>query len=498
MKKLLKRCGWMMLGLVLCGLWQSLIVPAIALSPQSAQGHLLAQSGSAATAASFVEADQLYRTGDVAAAEEIYRRLKPEFANRAVSQVIEPIYEPASLDSADLAYWNAAQTALANNQASGAIGALQQLVAAEPGFIMAPLELAKLLQDDDRDSEALEVLEQAATIHPYSSDLVMAQVRALADDGQHLEASIAARSFAILNLDHPQAGEFRAIADDELNAFTSGQTLRNIILAAANLTVDTVPGILDGGFLNPGNIFNSSGSILNAAQDIEELVQKVSRAFADESELGALLAEEYKQTLSLVDDPEVIDYVTQLGLEVAQLMGRDFDYEFFVVRDNSLNAFALPGGKVFVNTGAILATRSQAELAGLMGHEVAHSVLSHGVQKVNTNGLIENLIEPLVSDVPYDDVMTDLLRAQYSQRQERQADILGSRVLASSGYAADGLRNVMATLAAFSSSSQNSHLSTHPVPAERVSYLEDLIIANGYNRYALEGVDRHQVIQAKL
>ncbi|NEQ44602.1 MAG: M48 family metalloprotease [Leptolyngbya sp. SIOISBB] len=498
MKKLLKRCGWMMLGLVLCGLWQSLIVPAIAIAPLPPQPRLLAQGGAAASTAAFVEADQLYRSGDIAAAEEIYRQLKPEFADRAVSQVIEPIYEPASLDSADLAYWDAAQGALANNQTSGAIGALQQLIAAEPGFIAAPLELAQLLQDDDRDSEALEVLEQAATIHPYSSDIVMAQVRALADDGQHLEASIAARSFAILNLDHPQAGEFRAIADDELNAFTSGQNLRNIILAAANLTVETLPDILDGGFLNPGNIFNSSGSILNAAQDIEELVQKVSRAFADESELGALLAEEYKQTLSLVDDPEVVDYVTQLGLEVAQLMGRDFDYEFFVVRDNSLNAFALPGGKVFVNTGAILGTRSQAELAGLMGHEVAHSVLSHGVQKVNTNGLIENLIEPLVAGVPYDSVVTDLLRAQYSQSQERQADILGSRVLASSGYAADGLRNVMATLAEFSSSSQTNSLSTHPASAERVEYLEDLIIANGYNRYALEGVDRHQVIQARL
>ena len=205
MKTVLKRCGWMLLGLVLCGLWQSLMVSATAISPLSSQPPLLAQGGAAASTAAFVEADQLYRSGNIAAAEEIYRQLKPEFADRAVSQVVEPIYVPENLDSADLAYWNVAQAAIASNETTSAIVALQQLTAAEPGFIVAPLELATLLQENGRDSEALEVLEQAATVHPYSSDIVMAQVQALSDDGQHLEASIAARSFAILNLDHPQA-----------------------------------------------------------------------------------------------------------------------------------------------------------------------------------------------------------------------------------------------------------------------------------------------------
>jgi len=100
--------------------------------------------------------------------------------------------------------------------------------------------------------------------------------------------------------------------------------------------------------------------------------------------------------------------------------------------------------------------------------------------------------------VPYGSTITDLLSAEYSQQQERQSDLLGTRVLATSGYAADGLRNFMATIAANSTASQASYLSTHPVPTERVAYLEDLISANGYNRYALEGVDRHQAIQAKL
>jgi len=498
MKKFLKHFTLMALSLTLCLVGQGWILPAIATLPVPSP-LTLAQTGTDSSALSaFVEADQLYRSGDIAAAEVIYRQLKPEFADRAVSQVIEPIYEGESLTSADLAYWNVVQNAIANNDTNSAIIALEQLVAVSPEFVVAPLELAKLLQANDRDSEALAVLEQAATIHPYSSDIVMAQVQALSADEQHLEASIAARSFAILNLDHPQAGEFRAIADDELNRFVSSQNLRNIVMTVLNVTADTAPGLFGGGLPGLGSILGSSAQAIDTYQQVEAMVQKVSQAFASESELGAMLAEQYKQQLSLVDDPEVVDYVRQLGLEVAQLMGRDFDYEFYVVRDSSLNAFALPGGKVFVNTGAILGTRSQAELAGLMGHEVAHAVLSHGIQKVNTNGLLQNLVEPLVSGVPYGSTITDLLSAEYSQQQERQSDLLGTRVLATSGYAADGLRNFMATIAANSTASQASYLSTHPVPTERVAYLEDLISANGYNRYALEGVDRHQAIQAKL
>lgn len=497
MNKRLKSCLGIVLGVVLCLVWHSQVQPAIATWP-APPPLTLAQSGANAALSAFVEADQLYRSGDIAAAEDIYRQLKPEFADHAVSQVIEPIYEPANLDSADLAYWNVAQAAIANNQTTGAIVALEQLFAAAPGFVVAPLELAQLLQANDRHSEALAVLEQAATIHPYASDIVMAHVQALSAAEQHLEASMAARSFAILYLDHPQAGEFRAIADDERNRFLASQNLRNIVLTVLNVTADTAPGLFGGGLPSIGSIFGSPTQAINTVQQVEEVIQKISRAFADESELGAMLAEQYKQQLSLVDDPEVVDYVKQLGLEVAQLMGRDFDYEFYVVRDNSLNAFALPGGKVFVNTGAILGTRSQAELAGLMGHEVAHAVLSHGIQKVNTNGLLQNLVEPLVSGVPYGSTITNMLSAEYSQQQERQSDILGTRVLATSGYAADGLRNFMATIAANSSTSQPSYLSTHPVPTERVAYLEDLILSNGYNRYALEGVDRHQEIQAKL
>ncbi|MDB9525265.1 M48 family metalloprotease [Oscillatoria sp. CS-180] len=479
MTKRLRYGLFVVLGMVMCLLGSSLSTPLTRTHALQSPVEL-AQAGSRSSA--FVEADQLYRQGDIASAEELYRELKPEFAAGSVSQVIEPIYEAEALDSADLAYWNAAQRSIADNQTSGAIVALEQLIASEPGFIVAPLQLAEILQEEDRGGDALNVLEQAATVHPYSSDIVMAQVNALANDGQHLEASIAARSFAILNLDNPLAGEFRSRAQSELDTFLNNQRNQNIAETGVSIGI----GILTG---------NAPWSSTDAAVDTYE---RVARIFQDESALGAELAgqikEDYRQQGKLVEDPEVVDYITQLGLGVAQLMGRDFDYEFFVINEPSINAFALPGGKIFVHTGAILAANSQAELAGLMGHEVAHAVLSHGMQRISKNDILSQLGD----QIPYGDIFANLISLEYSRQHERQSDILGTRALAASGYAADGLRNFMATLNANVQSNQPEYLSSHPASASRVQYLEELIQQNGYNRYALEGVDQHEAIRNKL
>lgn len=433
----------------------------------------IAQAG--APASSFVQADQLYRAGRVSEAEQLYRQLKPEFSGGPATQLVNPIFEPEALSSQNLAYWNAAQTAIANGQSSGAIGVLEDLIASEPGFLLAPLQLADVLKEEDRGGDALNVLEQAATLHPSSPDIVMAHVNALANDGQHLEASIAARSFAILYLDNPMAGQFRDRAQSELDTFLNNQRNQNLVETGLSIGI----GILTG----------------NAS--VDNTYERISRIFLDESALGADLAaqyrEQFRQNGMLVEDPELVDYVTQLGLGVAQLMGRDFDYEFHVIRDPSINAFALPGGKIFVNTGAIMAAKSEAELAGLMGHEVAHAVLSHGMQRISKNDILSQLGD----QIPYGDILSNLVSLEYSRQHERQSDILGTRALAASGYAADGLRNFMATLNAVSQSNQIEYLSSHPAPASRVDYLEELIQQNGYNRYALEGVDRHQVIQAR-
>ena len=90
------------------------------------------------------------------------------------------------------------------------------------------------------------------------------------------------------------------------------------------------------------------------------------------------------------------------------------------------------GGKIFVNTGLILETKSEAELAGVLAHEIAHAVFSHGYQKMAQSSLSSGLQAVL----PIGGLL-NLASLSHSRRNEKQADILGTRVLASSGYAAD-------------------------------------------------------------
>ncbi len=431
--------------------------------------------------AMYLQGDQLYRKGNKVGAEEIYRQVKPEFKEIEITQIPEPIYEAEMLEAETLELWNKAKPFVENKKENEAIPLLKKVVESEPGFIPGQIALAQMLEEDGDEDEAIELLEELVALYPDSAEVVMAFVMMLVDEKKRLEASIAARQFSILYLDHPQAGEFKEIAEEQLKKFEKSRRRNSIIGGIGNIVLGTVMG-------------DAPWSSLDSAVESVKIVQLM---LADEAEFGAKIAEGYKQKLSLVEDPEIMDYVTQLGLEVSKLMGRDFEYEFNIVRDSKINAFALPGGKVFVNTGAILAARSQAELAGLLGHEVAHSVLSHGMQSVFRN----NFLSQFKGKVPLGDFALGLISLNYSRNQERSADILGTRVLATAGYAADGLRNLMETMGENSEESEEiqiEYFSSHPASESRVRYLEELIQRNGYNRYALEGVDKHLEIQQKL
>jgi predicted Zn-dependent protease len=122
---------------------------------------------------------------------------------------------------------------------------------------------------------------------------------------------------------------------------------------------------------------------------------------------------------------------------------------------------------------------------------------------VITNNVYNNLGEivnaALNNTVPIGNIIANLINLDYNRDQERQADLVGTRVLATSGYAADGLHNLMITLAEQKGSKGGtSFFSSHPATNERVAYIEELIQRNGYNRYAFEGVEKHAKIQEKI
>lgn len=214
-----------------------------------------------------------------------------------------------------------------------------------------------------------------------------------------------------------------------------------------------------------------------------------------EEAIGESVAKQAKRQLNLMEDETVTAYVNEIGQKLVKVAGREeFKYEFFVIPQESLNAFALPGGKIFINAGAIAKTNSEAELAGLVGHELAHTVLSHGFQLVTQGNLIANVTQYL----PLGGTIGQLFALSYSRDMERQADNLGTRLIVASGYAADGLRNLMVTLEKQQKTAIPRWLSSHPGGSERVSYLENLITRGSYNRYTYEGVERHTQVQARV
>ena len=426
-----------------------------------------------------IEADRLYLGGQFAAAEKIYREVKAPFAESDTQKRLEPILDPAQLSPAGKVYWREAEAGLGQKIKTRALVPLRLLVEQYPEFVPGHLRLAEALQTYDHPKEAIDVLERATTLYPEQPDLVKAKVTALAEQKRWMEASLAARQFALLNSNQSEAPEFTQLADENLERYK--KHLRREL--RGNAIANVVTGAL--GYALTGSLFGPFSA-----------VQTTAMLLKGESAVGESVAKDAREQLELVEDKAVVEYVNELGQKLAQVAGRnDFKYEFYVVLDDDLNAFALPGGKVFVNAGAITHTNSEAELAGLLAHELSHAVLSHGFQLVAEGNLIANVTQY----VPLGGTIANLFTLDYSRDMERQADIIGTRLIASTGYAADGLRNLMVTLKQQEDKSFfPSWLASHPSSDDRIRYLESLIERNHYNRYAYEGVARHAQIKEEV
>ncbi|AFY43224.1 M48 family metallopeptidase [Nostoc sp. PCC 7107] len=428
----------------------------------------------------FIAADKLYLAGNISEAEKLYREVKTPFTNTDIAtQERKPaLLDPMQLSPGGKVYWRESEAGIAAKLQTRTEVPLKLLVEQYPEFIPGHIRYAEILKQYNRPKEAVEILERASSLYPDQPDLIKAKVTALADEKKWMEASLAARQFAILYPNDPQAEEFTQLADKNLKRYKAhireeirGNTLANIITGAVGYAVT-------GSLLGPFSALDSTILLLQG-----------------EGAVGESVAKQAKQQLPLVKDEEVLAYINEIGQKLVKVSGRtEFKYEFFVIPEEELNAFALPGGKVFINAGAIAKSNSEAEIAGLIGHELSHVVLSHGFQLVTQGNLISNVTQYL----PFGGTFGQLFSLSYSRDMERQADVLGTRLIVANGYAADGLRNLMATLQKQQKNAPPTWLSSHPGGKERVSYLENLITRGNYNRYSYEGVERHTAIQVKV
>jgi len=217
----------------------------------------------------------------------------------------------------------------------------------------------------------------------------------------------------------------------------------------------------------------------------------------------------------VVDDAEINDYITALGTRLAA-SGPDKmqTFNFFVVKDNSINAFAMPGGVIGVHTGLIVAARSEGELAGVLGHEIGHVVQHHlarmlAQQKrdsvINMAGmalaLLASRANPQLAQAAMISSSATMVQKQldYTREHEREADRVGIQILENAGYdtsAMAGFFEVLQKGTRFVDGSAPSFLRTHPITTERIA---DVSARTGKNKFKLQAYSpEFDLIRAKL
>ena len=205
-------------------------------------------------------------------------------------------------------------------------------------------------------------------------------------------------------------------------------------------------------------------------------------SIADDVKLGRQAAQEAEQQFPLMRDNLVEDYVQRVGSRLvaaipSQFQHPEFQYYFKVVNARDINAFALPGGPMYVNRGMIEAARSEGEMAGVMAHEISHVALRHGTaqatkgQKYGTLAAIAGIGATILTRNPNVGQLAQAPFAVYllkfSREYETEADILGAQIMARAGYDPRDLANMFRTIEQQGGGSSGGFLSSHPSPKDR-------------------------------
>jgi len=202
-----------------------------------------------------------------------------------------------------------------------------------------------------------------------------------------------------------------------------------------------------------------------------------------EAQLGAQLHDQLRREAWLLEDPVVSRYLDDLGRRIAEAAGpSENGYRFFVVVDAEVNAFAAPGGNVYVHTGTLLAARNVAELSGVLAHEVGHVARRHVAQNTGRRRAVNTarqvgVIAGAVAAGPAGASAASLLGGlaslaalnSFGREAERDADAFAVEVLPRAGYDPEGVVTFFQTLMRQSGEAPSGEfLSDHPATQERI------------------------------
>lgn len=210
---------------------------------------------------------------------------------------------------------------------------------------------------------------------------------------------------------------------------------------------------------------------------------------AQDVEIGREAAEEVRREMPLLDDDRVDEYIDGIGRVLvaaipAEFREAAFVYTFDVINQKEINAFALPGGPMFLNRGMIEAAKVEGEMAGVMAHEIAHVALRHGTaqatkgQRFQIGAIAGQVIGAIVGGAAGSVIAQGsqfglgAYFLKFGREYEREADLLGARMLARAGYDPRDMAEMFRTIEAQGGQGGPEWLSSHPNPGNRYEAIQ--------------------------
>jgi hypothetical protein len=203
-------------------------------------------------------------------------------------------------------------------------------------------------------------------------------------------------------------------------------------------------------------------------------------------EIGAQSAAEAERQLPVVNDNQINAYVNNIGQKLAaNAGGPGFRYQFKVINASDINAFALPGGYIYINRGILEGAKNEGEVAGVLAHEIAHSSLRHGTHQASKayaaqaglqilggllGGKVGNNTAQILNAVG--GIGLNALFLKFSRDLETQADIRGAQILAASGYSPNDMIGFFRTLEQVDKTRKTNWTSSHPAPPDRIARID--------------------------
>ncbi|ARU32963.1 peptidase M48 [Sulfuriferula sp. AH1] len=244
-------------------------------------------------------------------------------------------------------------------------------------------------------------------------------------------------------------------------------------------------------------------------------ISQSSFSSRDEARVGSEIMRDIYANPQYYDDAELTDYLNNLGSRlVAASSESQRSFQFFVLKDNTLNAFALPGGYIGVHTGLIEAAQNESELAGVLGHEIAHVTQHHLARMIESQNrsilpslaalavaILAARSNPQVAGgaIAATQAVSIQKQLDFSRDNEREADRIGMQIMSAAGFDPNAMATFFERLQKYSRLYDNNapaYLRTHPLTSERIADMQNRA-ANLPHKQVADSIE-FQLMRTKL